>query len=242
MQEEARTKDSSEPPETYVDYCRLCELMLKMATDEHKRITVDLHGMQLQHVRQLIYLSITLATALAGVISYATKMHLDEIGRCGVLLCLAAMICSAVCFVLGIRALRGEGGTVPVVVASYQDIALMGFFPDGGYAMQTAVAEVLNSTQTAIVEHRAMMSAKGKKIRELNSYVQLTAVCAALGVLALFSTTLGDEQDEPRAAEIRTEASAATADTDNIEGSVIGAGLASVLRFREGARQEGQVS
>lgn len=208
MQEETKkevTLDTPEEKETYEEYFAFTEFAVKAGLDEHKRLTVDLNNVQLGHIRQLIYLSITVSTAIAGVI-VSTPMWsgqnapLSSFELFLMFLLGLSFIVAAGSFLYGVRSLRG--GDLPIIVKSYGEMTDNALGADGFGHSHQAYQTLLVEIDRANKEFRDSISNKARKIRALNLAILGAASCAAFAVLALFSTTLWSNYEKQRAIEI----------------------------------------
>lgn len=210
MQEETKKQDSSDITEKEVTYSELfsfTDKVIDSANSELKRLSVDLYNAQLSHIRQLIYLSITVATASAGVIVSTPYWDGNFVGISFaqifffVILCLGFLL-SVVSFLYGICSLRG--GDIPIVQERYGELIDQAYAPDGECASQNAKLDYLIKIDDAIESYRSKISKKACKIRKLNQMILCAGCCAAFAVLALFSTTLWNNYEQQREFKINS--------------------------------------
>lgn len=217
MQEEAKKEttscESEEKEVTYNEYYKLVDVVLKASIEELKIRSIDRRNMQDSKIRQLIYLCVTLCTAIGTVItltpfwagkgavlSAAQPWHLF-------LLCIA-FILSAVGFIYGVWALMGENGGVVPIEKEYAQILRDGYGADHSGTTYEASISWLDRIDTSLDEYESLIVEKAKKIRTLNKIVLGAAGCAAVASVALFSTTLLDNYVKHQAEVLCAEAAA----------------------------------
>lgn len=207
MQEESKTLDTPNN-ETYGEFNSFLQDLIKAGLDENKRLSVDLYNIQLAHIRQLIYLAITITAAISAVIVNTPQWRGEFVEVSGlslfffITLCLS-LVLSVVAFIVGVISLRG--GDIPVIVEDYVDLADEALSADGCGKSTEARQKLLILINDSIQAHRNAIVQKASKIRALNPLILCAACCAAVSVLALFSTTLWSNYVQQRAVEICSE-------------------------------------
>ena len=187
--------ENLENVDTYNEYYKLLDVVLKAALDELKLRSIDRRGAQDAKLRQLLYLCIVMMTFICGVVVMTPYWSGDKAvlhGASGWHMALL-FVSFALCVgggIYGVWSLMGErGGSVPII-PEYTDILRKGYGADGSGKPYEAALEWLQNTDSALDEYASLISSKGKKIRTLNWTILCAAGCAAFAAFALFSTTL----------------------------------------------------
>lgn len=202
---------------SYSEYYRLVDVVLKASLDELKLRSIDRRLAQDAKLRQILYLSITIAAAIGAIVTLtpywnpvsavlvqAQLWHM-------VLLAISFVICS-VAFCFGVWALMGErGGAVPMVY-SYGNILVDGYGEDGSGRAYEAMLSWIERNDEDLEEYAQIIEAKAKKIRALNWMLVCAAGCATLAAFALFSTTIYENYVKQRY-EAETTALSVTQDS-----------------------------
>jgi hypothetical protein len=155
-----------------------------LAVKELQRVSVDFYKIQLGHVRQLIYLAITVSTAIACAVVHFQPVELPALGSFFfAVLCLsfAGGVCA---FLYGVRSLRG--GETPNVVPSYYALADEVEQVSPQYDAQQARLVLLSRLDDAIALNGIKMKEKAERIRLLNKSILAVSAVAAFATLALF--------------------------------------------------------
>lgn len=186
---------------TYKEHEAFTEKMLKIALDERKMLAIDRHNLQIGHIRQSLYLSITLAGAVCAVAActpyFNSKPVFSDAALWQVLMLGAALTLCIGAFLYGAYSLRGEiDGRVPKLdfmcpgVENFVDIVNWTHHPDGSGQADEMQGVFLSHVTMIVQEHYQMMEMKARKIRNLNAIVLAAASVAAIATLSLFSTSL----------------------------------------------------
>lgn len=198
---QAETGKKSSFRNTYKEHEAFTEKMLKIALDERKMLAIDRHNLQLTHIRQSLYLSITLAGAVCTVAActpyFNNKPVFADAALWQVLMLGTALVLCIGAFLYGAYSLRGEiDGRVPKLdfmcpgVENFVDIVNWTHHPDGTGQADEMQGIFLSHVTMIVQEHYRMMEMKARKIRNLNAIVFAAASIAAIATLSLFSTSL----------------------------------------------------
>lgn len=212
MQSESEKECSSTySPDGYSDFYAFCDILLKQAFEERKYFSIDLYNSQISHIKQLIYLCATGATAISAVIVCTPYWGGNKAMLVGNSFCFSLLIIAFASCILGlfygVFSLRGEhNGFHPIPVGSYLDLATDAHGDNKSQKVYESKMKLLNELDHCIDFFKNKTTIKAKKIRILNTILMIGIGCAIAGTTALFSITLLENYYvKQRATEICTE-------------------------------------
>ena len=186
--------------DAYSEYEDLRKDLLKAALDERKMFSIDRHNIQITHIRQSLYLSITMAGAICTVAANTPFFSKTPIFSGGSALMvfglgIALFLCLTV-FCFGAFALRGERDgrrfkldNIGAGAEDFVQIANLACKPDGDGTAEKVRGIFLSHVSKCLKECYDDAGKKASKIRLLNTLIVCAAVIASISSAAIVSST-----------------------------------------------------
>lgn len=174
---------------TWSEYEAFADVVLDKLLEEHKLFSSDHHKIQLDIIKNYLWLAAIIASAVGAVLS-TKPFNFSELSLWDAL-SLSAMTVSAllacIAFIKGTRLLLGEcGGLRPVVAPSYYELLCEAYGDDESGKPFAAKQKWISELEGAVQYLRDTHSMKGKKIRDLNFYLVSSAVFGLAGATVSF--------------------------------------------------------
>ena len=179
----------TEQEASWNEYKAFTDLVLNKLLDEHKLFSSDLHKIQIDIIKNYLWLSVMIGSAVGAVLATndfkLTKLSSTDAIAIPSLMFSACLACST--FINGTRLLLGErGGLRPVITPSYYDLLKTAYGEDESHSTLGAKHEWISQLEENIKFLRKIYSEKGAKIRGLNGYLVASASIGLAGATISF--------------------------------------------------------
>lgn len=181
--------NATQQESSWKEYEAFTDVVLNKLLDEHKLFSSDHHKLQLDIVKNYLWLAAIVASAVGAVLS-TKEFKLTELSSSDAI-SLSALMFSAllacVAFIKGTRLLLGErGGLQPVITPSYYALLEKAYGDDESQKTFIAKQEWISELEGAVIYLRTIHTEKAKKIRELNGYLVASACIGLAGAIVSF--------------------------------------------------------
>lgn len=182
---------TQESSETWNDYLGYLDFSLKASLDEYWHWSSDMHNVQLGVVKNYLWLSAIIASAIGAALSsyFVPFKSMNGVQAVAMAALCGGELSAIYSFVSGIRLMLGErDGWRPTTVPSYYDLLDRACGNDQSFKTAQLKIDLLQKFSSDIDSLRKIHSEKGDKIRELNKFTVFSVICGLAGASLLFLT------------------------------------------------------
>ena len=171
----------------YSEHYAFVDKVIDLAFADLRYTSVDLYKIQFAQIRQLIYLSITIATVFGTAIISSVSFNVSHFATLGYVFGITGVVLAIGSTVYGIWSLRGEnGGRLLFVSDSYAAFVEQSYGTNESRSTYSTKMRTLVNLDQAIQVARNRIKLKGPKIRRLNTSVIVSATLGTIGCVFLF--------------------------------------------------------
>lgn len=181
--------NATQQESSWKEYEAFTDVVLNKLLDEHKLFSSDLHKMQIDIIKNYLWLSGIVASAVGTVLA-TNDFKLSELSSADAIAMPSLMFSAflaCLSFIKGTRLLLGErGGLRPVITVSYHELLDKAYGDDESQNTFKAKQEWISELEGAVAFLRETHSEKGAKIRGLNGYLVASAAIGLAGATISF--------------------------------------------------------